>query len=64
MISPEQANFRRNVRIGIGENEIANGDISRVRMKRGGTQVVSEQTGIDVPGLHHKGDVTITIAKW
>ena len=62
MISPGQANFRRNVSIGVGENEIANGEISRVRMKRGGTQVVSEQTGIDVPALHGKRDVTVTIA--
>jgi hypothetical protein len=62
MISPEQANFRRNVSVSVRENQIANGDISRVRIKRGGTQVASEQTAIDVPGLHENGEIRVTIS--
>lgn len=62
MIYPEQVNFRRNVSISVGGNQIANGDISRVRIKRGGTQVISEQTAIDAPGFHERRDLRVTIA--
>jgi hypothetical protein len=59
--SPEQVNFRRNVSVSAGGVQIANGDISRVRVKRGGTEVVSEQMFVDVPGVAERRDLAATI---
>ena len=61
-IPPEQINFRRNVSVTAGGVQIANGDISRVRVNRGGTQVLSEQMFVDVPATTEKRDFTVTIA--
>jgi hypothetical protein len=61
-VTPEQVNFRRNVSVSASDVQIANGDISRVRVNRGGTQVLSEQTFVEVPTPTDKRDVTVTIA--
>jgi hypothetical protein len=61
-VPSSQVNFRRNVSIGSGAIQIANGDISRVRISRGGTEVVSEQMFVDVPGEIDKRDITVTMA--
>jgi hypothetical protein len=61
-ISGDQVNFRRNVSVSTGENQIANGEISRVRVNRAGTQVVAEQMSIDVPTPTDKRDFKVTIA--
>jgi Protein of unknown function (DUF3999) len=61
-VAPEQINFRRNVSVSAGEVQIANGDISRVRLSRGGTQILSEQMFVDVPATTEKRDFTVTIA--
>jgi hypothetical protein len=62
LIPAEQVNFRRNVSVRAGRNEIANADISRVRMARGGAQVISEQLSIDLPGRSDEQDIQIAIA--
>ena len=61
-VAPEQVNFRRNVSVSADNVQIANGDISRVRMNRGGTQVLSEQMFVDVPGVNEKRDFRVTVA--
>jgi Protein of unknown function (DUF3999) len=60
-IPPDTVNFRRNVSVSAGDLQVANGDISRVRLKRGGTEVVSKQMFVDVPGVTDKREVTVTI---
>jgi hypothetical protein len=60
--SPEQVNFRRNVSVSAGEVQIANGDVSRVRINRAGTQITSEHNFVDVPGVTEKREITLTIA--
>lgn len=61
-IPAEQVNFRRNVTVTAGENQLANGEISRVRITRAGTQVSSEQMSVDLPGFSDKRDIKVTIA--
>jgi anti-sigma28 factor (negative regulator of flagellin synthesis) len=67
VIPAEQVNFRRNVTVNAGENQAANGEISRVRMTRAGTQVVSEQMSVDLPDFRDMretkvGEIKVTIA--
>jgi uncharacterized protein DUF3999 len=61
-VAPEQMNFRRNVSVSASAVQIANGDISRFRVSRGGTQVLSEQMFVDVPATAEKRDFTVTTA--
>jgi hypothetical protein len=61
-VAPEQVNFRRNVSVSAGEVQIANGDISRVRVNRDGRQILSEQMFVDVPAATEKRDFTVTVA--
>jgi hypothetical protein len=61
-VAPEQINFRRNVSVSAGEVQIANGDISRVRVNRDGRQILSEQMFVDVPAATEKRDFTVTVA--
>ena len=61
-IPADQVNFRRNISVSAGEIQIANGDISRVRMSRGGTKITSEQMFVDVPGVTEKREITLSIA--
>jgi hypothetical protein len=67
VIPAEQVNFRRNVTVNAGENQAANGEISRVRMTRAGTQVVSEQMSVDLPDFRNMretkgGEIKVIIA--
>ncbi len=59
-VDPAQVNFRRTVSI---ENstgsQIASGEISRVRVKRGDTLVTNEQLALDVSGV--SGAITVNI---
>jgi hypothetical protein len=60
-VAPDQVNFRRNVSVSTGDFQIANGDISRVRVNRGGTQILSEQMFVEVPTPTDKRDFVVTI---
>jgi hypothetical protein len=56
-----RVNFRRAVRVaGEKETQIASGSISRIRMNRGGTTVVSEDLVVSVFD-DHSGQLTITV---
>ena len=60
-VVPELVNFRRNVGLADAKgNQIAYGDISRIRMNRGGQAVTSEDLAVDVASPHG-GHVRITI---
>jgi hypothetical protein len=59
-ITPSQVNFRRSVMVEVSKGfRIAGGDISRVRMNRGGTLVTDERLAIHVSGV--SGEITLTI---
>ncbi len=60
-VDPKQVNFRRAVAISDASDHRygASGEITRVRMNRGGTTVVSEE--MDVPIEHGSGQVKITV---
>lgn len=59
-IAPSQVNFRRSVMVEVSRGfRTAGGDISRVRMNRGGTLVTDEQLAIHVSGV--SGEITLTI---
>jgi hypothetical protein len=52
-VSGDRVNFRRGVSVDDGQNrQIASGDISRVRIARAGTNVVSEELSVKVPAAH------------
>ncbi|MGH9555494.1 MAG: DUF3999 family protein [Terriglobales bacterium] len=54
-VDPIQVNFRREFQVLNSENRrVAGGSVSRVRMKRSGTQVDSEELGLDLSGVRSK----------
>ena len=61
-VPERQVNFRRNASVSAGEVQIANGEISRVRMTRAGTDVTSEQLAIDIPAAPDKREISVTVA--
>jgi len=59
-IAPEQVNFRRVVTVEDGKGlEVASGEISRVRVNRAGTLVISEDLAVNVAG--NVGALTLRI---
>jgi len=59
-VTPEQANFRRTVSVEDSkEVQIANGEISRLRVNRTGTLVTSEGLSVDASGS--AGQITLNI---
>lgn len=59
-VDPAQVNFRRSVRIEDGKGEqLAEGDISRVRMNRAGMLVTNENLALSVTGL--SGSISLVI---
>jgi hypothetical protein len=60
-IPASRVNFRRNVSVGDANGvQIANSDISRVRMRRGEKDIFSEELAVSIWGPH-KDRVTVTI---
>ena len=59
--SSNQANFRRDVSVTAGKLQVANGEISRVRLNRGGTQIASEEMFVDVPRATERRDFNVII---
>jgi Protein of unknown function (DUF3999) len=60
-VAGSQVNFRRGVSVADTENrQIASADISRIKINRAGTSVVSEELSVNVPGAH-TSRVTVTI---
>ena len=52
-VAGSQINFRRSVSVADSENrQIGSGDISRIKINRAGTSVVSEELSVNVPGTH------------
>ena len=52
-VAPEQVNFRRTIRVEDPKGQqIASGDISRVRVNRGDTRVTSEELAVNVAGRY------------
>lgn len=59
-IAPEQINFRRFVSVEDDKSvQIASGEISRVRVNRGGTLVTAEDLAVTIPGK--SGALTVTV---
>lgn len=59
-VDPAQVNFRRSVRIEDGKREqLAEGDISRVRVSRAGTLVINENLALSVTGT--SGPISLVI---
>jgi hypothetical protein len=60
-VAPGQVNFRRPVAVTDSKGrQVATGDISRIRIHRGGTAVVSENLSVTIPGIC-SGRLTITV---
>jgi Protein of unknown function (DUF3999) len=60
-VAPDEVNFRRPVTIAnAGSDQIASGDISRIRLTRGGHTVTSEDVSVDLSSPHHD-HLTVTI---
>jgi len=60
-VAPEQVNFRRSVRVADAKGwQVASGDVSRIRISRGGTTVISENLTVDIPGAR-SDRLTITV---
>ena len=55
-----RVNFRRKVTVEEDGQVAARGEISRIRMTRGGQSVVSENLGVDLSGIRHKA-IKVTI---
>ncbi|MGH9601601.1 MAG: DUF3999 family protein, partial [Terriglobales bacterium] len=54
-VDPSQVNFRREFQVINAENRrVADGSLSRVRMKRAGSQVDSEELALDLLGVRSK----------
>jgi Protein of unknown function (DUF3999) len=59
-VAPAQVNFRRTVSVeDAKEVQLANGEISRVRVNRAGTLVIAEELSVNVSG--NSGQITLTI---
>jgi hypothetical protein len=59
-VKPEQVNFRRTVSVeDAGGMQVASGEISRVRVNRGGTLVTNEELAVSV--MNRSGALTVAI---
>ena len=59
-VAPTEVNFRRSVIVEVPNGfRTVGGDITRVRLNRGGTLVTDEQMAIPAPGI--SGQITVTI---
>ncbi len=59
-VAPEQVNFRRSVSVEDAKGiQVASGEISRVRVNRGGTLVTAEELAVNVAG--NSGQLNLTI---
>jgi hypothetical protein len=59
-VAPDQVNFRRNVKIENAKGEqVAGGEISRVRVNRAGMLVTGEELAIGVAGV--SGNITLSV---
>ena len=61
-VAPRQINFRRNVSITDEHGgQVASGEITRIRMNRGGTMVMSEELAVKVIPGQDSDRLTVTI---